>query len=403
LTIYYIYGIDVTVEAVLAKGNFDQMKTEVENLSTMSHVYISTNDSKSYSCLFNDEVKHLPSKLLPLANNTLSRLLESFSFFAVGFLSISRKSKEVEVIVSQGTTAFQGALANLLFRKKHVLFLHYFAYNEQLLLKRSLLAALFRIVESFSIKHSNIVVAPNEKLKTEAFSHGAKRVQIIPNFVEITKIDSIGTKNTFRKKYGFGNDHKVILFVGRLHKVKNIDFLLKSFAQLNESTKCILLIVGDGPEKQHLIELATNLNILDKVRFEGFKPKETVLELMKASDILVLPSIVEGQPRVVLEAWVCGLPVIASRNPGLSNLIDDKINGLLFDLGSEEKLVNAINLALDSKLAKKLIFNGRTKVKQYDVDTVLLDQRNLVSSFVKSNASIVSSNNLLTIAKKTSA
>lgn len=384
LAIFLIYGVDVNMQGVLTKGNIDQTILEVENLSRLSKVYISTTDSQSYSNLFNGKAEHLSSKLFSLPGTTLGRLLGSAIFFVIGFVSITRRLKEVEVIVTNGTTALQGAVANFLFRKPHITFLHYFAYDEQFLLKRQFLPYLFRIVELFLIRYSNCVIAPNEVLQTKALGHGAKSVQIIPNFVEIKRINKMDDRGILRKKLGF-NDSSVILFVGRLHPVKNVDLLLRAFERIDRLREHILVIIGDGPEKQRLVDLANSLNISKRVFFEGFKAKDAVLEYMKASNVLVLPSSVEGQPRVVLEAWACELPVVASRRPGLKTLINDRVDGLLFDLGDEDGLTEAISVALDRKTAVKIASNAKRKAAQYDVAKVLSDQRNVVMGFLQRN------------------
>lgn len=382
MSIYLVYGTDVSVEGVLAKGNFDQMKTEIENISNVSKVYVSTKDSQSHPCLFNGDVHHLSSKLFSLPDNTVGKLVGSALFFLVGFVSIVRRLKEVDVVVSQGTIALQGGFAHLILKKPHVVFLHYFAYNEQFVLKRNLLGYLFRPMELFSIQQSNVVVAPNEKLKVEALAQGARRVQIIPNFVDLRKIDKIDSKDNLRKKLQFSRDSRIILFVGRLHPVKNVDLLLKAFSRLNKSKEYILVIVGDGPERQHLNDLASSLGINDLVRFEGFKPKETVLEFIKASDVLVLPSLVEGQPRVVLEAWACGLPVVASKVRGVDNLINDGVDGLLFPLSSVELFSEAITNALDGELASNLRLNGKKRVAEYSAENVLLSHQKIIERYL---------------------
>jgi glycosyltransferase involved in cell wall biosynthesis len=382
LAIFLVYGIDVNVKDILAKGNFDQMIVEVEDLSKLSKVYVSTKDSQSYSTLFEGNAEHVASKLFSLPDNTLGKLVGSAIFFLVGFVSITRHLKKVEVIVSQGTTALQAAVANLLFHKPHVMFLHYFAYNELFLLNRKFLAALFRIVELFTIRHCNCVVAPNEELKAQALTCGANSVEIIPNFVETERIDRVDDRIILREKFHF-DDLKVILFVGRLHRVKNVDFLLRSFSRMNALGNCILVIIGDGPEKQHLSDLAYSLGISKRVFFEGFKSKKVVFQYMKASDVLVLPSFVEGQPRVVLEAWAIGLLVVVSKRPGLENLVTDRVNGLLFDPKSEKRLEETIAFALDNKVANRIKSNAKKCVQKYSMERVLFNQRDLVMKFLR--------------------
>jgi glycosyltransferase involved in cell wall biosynthesis len=382
LAIFYIYGIDVNIQSVLQKGNFDQMLLEVKNLSKISEVYLSTKDCHSYSRLFEGKVQHLSSRFFSLPDTTVGKSVAAAIFFGAGFVSFMKRVKKTDVIVSQGTTSLHGAIANFLFNKPLILYLQYFAYNEQSLLKRSVLSPLFRVIELFTIRHSSIVVAPNEKLQVEAFANGAKRVQIIPNFVSITEADGIGDKGALRQKLGLDKATSVILYVGRLHPVKNVALLLKSFSRLDKRDRCLLVIVGDGPEKQRLNELASKLNIHDRVHFEGFMPKKNVLEYMKAADVFVLPSIVEGQPRVILEAWACGLPVVASKVSGIENLVTDGSDGLLFSLASEEQLAKTISIALEDDTANKIRANAKKHVVMYSEDNILFQQEQTVKEFL---------------------
>lgn len=385
MAVYFTYGTDVSVKAVLNKGNFDQMRAEIENISKFAKVYLATKDTRSYSCLLSGEVHHLTSKFYSLPEKTLGKLIGSVLFAAVGIISVIRHSKEIDVLVSQGTISLQGSFAHLVFRKPHILFLQYFAYKEQFLLRRQLIGALFKPIESFAIRQSSIVIAPNKNLKHDSIAHGAKIALVIPNFVQTKKIDELPSKSALRRKLGFAKDVKFILFVGRLHRVKNIELVLRAFARLRRLEKIILFIIGDGPEKERLIDLALNLGINNSVHFAGFKCNNEVLEFMKASDVLVLPSIVEGQPRVILESWACELPVVASRVTGISNLVTNRYDGLLFDLASEEECSKAISTALKGDVAATLVVNAKKNLVPYYEESVLFRQEKIIRDCVTKN------------------
>lgn len=388
MAVYFVYGTDVTVKGVLEKGNFGQMKAEIENLSKFSKVLVSTKDSASYSALFNKNVQHLFCKLFSLPDNTVGKLISSGLFSLVGIFSLLKHSKEVDIVVSQGTISLHGAFAHALLRKHHVLFLQYFAFKEQLLLKRSILSHLFKIVEFSAINECDIVIAPNQSLKEEALFYGAKTVSVIPNFVETEKIIKLPDRSFLREKFGFSKGNRVLLFVGRLHPVKNVDLILNSFAKLNESENCSLIVIGDGPEKRRLMDLALSLGIEKQVSFVGFKSKNEVLQYMKAADLLVLASIIEGQPRVILEAWACQLPVVGSRVPGITNLVTDKFDGLLFDPFSEEQLCEAIRSVLKDEVSKKLVSNAMKSVDSYSEKNVLLRQEIVVKTYLSKSKNV---------------
>jgi len=182
------------------------------------------------------------------------------------------------------------------------------------------------------------------------------------------------------------------LFVGRLHPVKNVDFLLKAYKHIVSEVNSKVVILGDGPERMPLEALAKDLDIADKVDFKGFVLKDEVLEYMNASDILVLPSLVEGQPRVILEAWACGLPVVAAKSSGLQDLINDGIDGILFDVHSEKELVNAIIGALKAAKSNLLIENGEKRVKEFEKERILSMQIEAIQTLL--NKTILSKTRL---------
>jgi glycosyltransferase involved in cell wall biosynthesis len=301
-----------------------------------------------------------------------------------------KRRKDIELMVSQGTTTLQCVVASGIIKVPFILFIHYLSYQEELILKRKLLATIFWAIESYTIAHADQIIALSQKIKSQVLPLNM-RVQIIPNYVDVKVTDRLDRKQ-LREKYQFGESLKVILFVGRLHPVKNVDFLLKAYKHIVSEVNSKVVILGDGPERMPLEALAKDLDIADKVDFKGFVLKDEVLEYMNASDILVLPSLVEGQPRVILEAWACGLPVVAAKSSGLQDLINDGIDGILFDVHSEKELVNAIIGALKAAKSNLLIENGEKRVKEFEKERILSMQIEAIQTLL--NKTILSKTRL---------
>lgn len=123
-------------------------------------------------------------------------------------------------------------------------------------------------------------------------------------------------KQKLREELGVSGK-KVIMFVGRLVKVKGVDILLRAFAQLGRSD-AVLVVVGDGPERQNLEKLALSLGISDRVIFTGWR--DDASKLVSIADVFVLPSLSEGLPQALLEALAHGVPCIVSDIPQLRGL-----------------------------------------------------------------------------------
>ncbi|MCC7264392.1 MAG: glycosyltransferase [Candidatus Latescibacteria bacterium] len=150
-----------------------------------------------------------------------------------------------------------------------------------------------------------------------------------------------GDQAPAREGVGLPPERFVVLFVGMLVPVKGLEVLLQALARLDEPQVCCA-IVGGGPQEAGLRELAARLGLLPRVVFAGPRSTDEVPRWMQAADLLVLPSLSEGRPNVVLEAQACGLPVVATRVGGTPELVEDGINGVLVDSGDPQQLAQAI-------------------------------------------------------------
>ena len=173
----------------------------------------------------------------------------------------------------------------------------------------------------------------------------------------------------YRVENYFGQgDKKVVLFVGRLAEKKGVAYLIEAMKQID----ALLVIVGNGPLRKTLEEQAEQVG-KDRIRFLGEKTHEELKKIYASADIFVAPSVTakdgdqEGLGLVLLEAMASGLPVVASKSGGITQIIKDGENGLL----CEEKCVwqlaeNICALLNDECLYKKIAENGNRTVKAYD-------------------------------------
>ena len=160
-------------------------------------------------------------------------------------------------------------------------------------------------------------IALNEFCRQKFIAGGlnAERILVKPNFVE-------AQNSTNEVRQGF-------LFVGRLSAEKGVATLIEASKRLSQAN---IIVIGTGPEAASLEN--TELSLL------GSLPSEAVYDKMRQSQALILPSIwYENFPRTLVEAFACGLPVIASRIGALAELVEDGVTGLLFEPG------NAVDLA----------------------------------------------------------
>jgi glycosyltransferase involved in cell wall biosynthesis len=145
-----------------------------------------------------------------------------------------------------------------------------------------------------------------------------------------------------------------LLFVGRLVRRKGVDVLLRAARLLADDERLTVRIVGGGPEKPALEQLASTLGLGERVRFEGVISAEAIETLFMQCDALVLPAIVtetgetEGLGVVLIEAMGYGKLVIATSAGGIVDIVAESDTGLLVPPGEPEALADAIRRAMDN-------------------------------------------------------
>lgn len=162
----------------------------------------------------------------------------------------------------------------------------------------------------------------------------------------------------------------IIIFAGRLAKVKNIPLLIESFEIVRRSTECKLLIVGDGPEKNNLISLTEQLNIMDEVDFIGYS--QNPYPYIKQADLLVLCSVWEGFGNVLVEAMALKTNVIATNNlSSAKEILNNGEFGLLAD-NTSTGLADAIKDSLQGNTnytnleVRAELFSMESSINKYE-------------------------------------
>jgi len=200
------------------------------------------------------------------------------------------------------------------------------------------------------------------------------KVHLIENGIDLSELDDeVGIADEIVSLKKSGN--YIIGYIGQLIPRKNLNTLLHAVSQLTITPDWKLAIVGDGPYKETLQELAEKLGISQQVYFFGFRKDR--LSFLRGFDTFVLPSMLEGIPRCLMEAMALNVPVIASDIPGCNDLVSDKQTGLLFPPKSSKELTEALELLagnheLRARLTEKgqeLIqtkFSARRMAKEYE-------------------------------------
>lgn len=177
----------------------------------------------------------------------------------------------------------------------------------------------------------------------------ADRVFHLSNFVDETDVAAVT-----RESVGVEEGVPIVLAAGRLHTNKGFDILLQAMVSVPDA---VLVLAGDGPEYEALVEQAESLGLTPRVRFLGWR--NDVAALMKMADVFVCPSRHEGLGSIVLEAWFHHCPIVATNSQGPGELIDHQNTGLISPIDEVAPLAEHINQVLsEASIAENLADNA---------------------------------------------
>ena len=253
-------------------------------------------------------------------------------------------------------------IAHFIFRFKFIVNIHGndIQVNADKKIYKKLFALLFKKANYIVVNSSYI----KEQIKTR-YGGLDNKIKIIPNGIDLDLYKNI--------KDALAQKDKYIFSVGRMVEKKGFDILIKAFAVSKASESVKLIIEGTGPESAKLKILAKSLKLGEKIVFMDGKLNEMQkIVYMKNAIIGVVPSKIEPFGIVALEFMACGTPLIASNTGGLSDLVDGKNTGLLFNNQDVNDLAQKIDmLIVDLDLLNNLSYGEYNFVKDFDIKKIV--------------------------------
>lgn len=188
-------------------------------------------------------------------------------------------------------------------------------------------------------------------------------------------------KNEKRKELGVPQNAELLLSVGDINVNKNHELIIKAMAAL-KNPDLHYCIAGKGNRQEYLEKLAEENELSANVHFLGYR--KDVGELLAVSDVFCLPSLREGLPVSLMEAMATGLPCVASRVRGNTDLLDEGDGGFLCDCNDVNGFAEKISLlANDAELRQKMAQNNLDNVAQYDVKSISEKMKNIYTEVLK--------------------
>ncbi len=224
---------------------------------------------------------------------------------------------------------------------------------------------LTRALETFVFKKADGITTICNGLKKDIASRriGGTPIQVIPNAVNADEFgDGASIDENLRDKYNLGNSY-VVGFIGSFYAYEGLEYFIKAMQEMRNSDLNIKgLLVGGGPEDENLRALVKRLDLEDRIIFTGRVPHAHVDAYYDLIDVLVYPRIPARLTDIVtplkpLEAMAMGKVFVASNVGGHVELVPDRLHSVLFEAGSVEALVEALEETIANKPLKAL-FSG---------------------------------------------
>lgn len=215
-----------------------------------------------------------------------------------------------------------------------------------------------QVTRKYTIKfcnRCNLVLAPAAVIKEYLLKSGVRTpVERLPTGIDLKAFRN-GDREGFRRRFGIGFGQPVLLYVGRMGKEKNVEFLLRAFRAVTERVEGVrLVLVGGGPAKEGLASEAERLGVAGRVVFTGPVPPDKVKDCYAAGDIFVISSLTETQGLVVGEAKAAGLPAVAVGAQGVGEMVNEGVDGFLTPLDEGIFAERVCRLLEDPDLYKRM-------------------------------------------------
>ncbi|MGH2639216.1 MAG: glycosyltransferase family 4 protein [Rhabdochlamydiaceae bacterium] len=304
------------------------------------------------------------------------------SFMARVIRMMPKISSDWRIELVHFTFDYPALPMNLGFERPVVSTLHHLHYVEALSIMRSnknivrlvpymAQQMLLSYSEKKLMSQSRAVIAVSKFTHDSAIKYAgckSSNLYIVPNAIDSNLYVEPARGNigsSFRELYKLGSD-RIVLYVGRVKKSKGLEYLIRGFARVCDRVPSAQLVIVGGGDASYVMKLrneAIKSHIDQRITFTGRIEQTLLFQAYLASEIVSLPSMMEGFGLTLLEAMTVGKPVVATRVGAIPEIIVDKSSGLLVDTGDSSQLAEAILQLLENPdAAKNMGANGKLAV-----------------------------------------
>ena len=291
-------------------------------------------------------------------------------FLPIGMVSAIRKDIiNFDIIHIHGFRSIQDVIIHKYAKKYNIPYILQAHGSVLPFFQKERLKKIFDIFFGYRILRDASKIIASTKIEAEQYKRmgvGEGKIEIVPNGIDLSEYGNLPEKGKFRRKYSIGDDEKIILYLGRIHKIKGLDLLAKAFMDLSKELDSLKLVIA-GPDDGFLSTLKKqieDLNIGDRILFTGLIPEKDKLGAYVDADVYVLPSVYETFPVTVLEACACGTPVIVTDRCGIANIVNDNNVGHVVEYDKDQLQDAIFKILINDELRRYFGEVGKKLVRE---------------------------------------
>ena len=363
LNILFVFGFNYSLKLWKDSGALEREFYYFEKLGKEKNIHftlVTYGDSEDYNFINSEHLSIIP--IYSLLKKTDSKVISLFQSIIFPFM-IYKNLSNIEIIKqNQLTGSWVSIIFKYLLKKPLYVRTGYDAYLFSISDKKNIFKrGFFKILTKACLNYSDLYSVTSKsdyEFILSNYSFEESKLVLRPNWVLVGDSDI----DIYNKK------DNLILSVGRLEKQKNYHFLINMLKNKNLE----LTIVGDGSEKENLLNCAKANQV--KLNIENNLNYHELLDLFRNYKYFILPSIYEGNPKVLLEAMSQGLVVFASNISNHEEIIENFEDGILFSLENDELIDQLDRVFKDTSLQSKLSSSAISKMQMNNSIKICLEK-----------------------------
>jgi L-malate glycosyltransferase len=235
---------------------------------------------------------------------------------------------------------------------------------------------------TFSINKSDAVTSVSESLRKDTMRlfNIEKDIHVVPNFIDLDK--HLNNFTDCQRAMMANDDERIITHISNFREVKQIPDVIKVFYNVQKELPAKLMMVGEGPEKEHAENLVEELGISDRVIFFG--NSNEIDRILCFSDLFLLPSQTESFGLAALEAMASSVPVISTNTGGLPEVNIDGYSGYLSDVNAINDMTkNALRILKNPETLAKFKSNAKAQSLKFDIQEIVPQYEKIYNETLK--------------------